>query len=512
VQGLRSIATPALLALLALLAALLGGCGHSTRSRADSAYERGDYETAATLYAHVVATEPGDADAHDRLQDARKRVLAASAAEIGRVRAAGRHEDALTLLARLLGRRRAWAFSGDASTQKATREHVAWADGYVRAEVGRFVASRMPLSGEALLGRWAPLLRDPDLATTQKDVAALVRASGQTACSDATAKVSVDTPFLAHRVGKLCAHYGAASPAQPKRPFLVSQVSTAGDVGGATPEDRERIAAAIQHGLEASVFWDAAAAAGPQVVAAGASTSGRNVARFSSRNTVLTRPWVESVPYEAIENYQEPYTETLPTTESYHESVPYTAYETRSRPCGTTTCTESYPVTKYRDEQRTRTVMRQQTAYRSRQRVVTRYRDENRIFTFEAREESAIYDTDVTVRIDVRQGLAPFAFQVSAHGSKSGFVHDASFPPAGVSPSRANLPTASAWLEGQIPAFEDQTRRAADAHFQRSFCERSAFTTEEAARCAHGTPALPGPARAVLAQALGADVDNILSL
>ncbi|MDB4995339.1 MAG: lipoprotein, partial [Myxococcaceae bacterium] len=408
-MGLRSIAT------LGILAALLGGCGHSTRSRADSAYERGDYETAATLYAHVLQAEPGDADAKDRLQDARMRVLAASAGEIGRVRAAGKNEEALALLTRLLARRREWAVNGDAATQKATKEHVAWADTYVRGEVGRFVAARMPLSGEALLVRYAAALRDPDLAATAKDTSALVRAAGQAACSDATAKVSVDTPFLARRVGKLCEHYGAASPPQPKLPFLVSQVSTAGDVAGTSPEDRNAIAAAVQHGLEKSVFWDASTEH-----AAGAATSGRNVARFSSRNTTLTRPWVESVPYQAMESYEEPYTETVPTTETYYESVPYTAYETRQRPCGNTTCTESYPVTKYRDHQRTRTVMRQQTAYRTRERVVTRYRDENRIFTFEAREDSAAYDTEVTVRIDLRQGLAPFAFQMSGHGSKSG--------------------------------------------------------------------------------------------
>jgi hypothetical protein len=500
-MGLRSIVT------LGILAALLGACGHSTRSRADSAYERGDYETAATLYAHVLNAEPGDADAKDRLQDARMRVLAASAAEIGRVRAAGKSEDALALLTRLLARRREWAFTGDAATQKATHEHVVWADGYVRAEVGRFVAARMPLSGEALLVRYAAALRDPELATTQADTAALVRTAGQASCTEATAKVSVDTPFLARRVAKLCVHYGAQPPAQPKLPFLVSQVGTAGDVAGTTPEDRNGIAAAVQRGLEKSVFWDATTDH-----AAGASTSGRNVARFSSRNTVLTRPWVESVPYEAMESYQEPYTETVPTTESYYESVPYTAYETRQRPCGSSTCSESYPVTKYRDEHRTRTVMRQQTAYRTRERVVTRYRDENRIFTFEAREDSASYDTEVTVRIDLRQGLAPFAFQLSGHGSKSGFVHDASFPPAGVSPSRADLPTASAWLSAQLPGLEQQTRRAADEHFRVSFCERSAFTTEEAARCAHGKGALPAAARAGLAQALGPDVDNILGL
>ncbi len=500
-MGLRSIAT------LGILTVLLAGCGHSTRSRADSAYERGDYETAATLYAHVLQAEPGDADAKDRLQDARRRVLAASAGEIGRVRAAGKNEEALALLTRLLSRRREWSFAGDAATQKETKEHVAWADGYMRAEIGRFVAARMPLSAEALLVRYAGALRDPELVATEKDTRALVRAAGQASCSDATGKVSVDTPFLARRVGKLCEHYGAAPPAQAKLPFLVSQVSTAGDIAGTSPEDRNAIAAAVQHGLEKSVFWDATTDH-----AAGAATSGRNVARFWSRNTVLTRPWVESVPYQAMESYQEPYTETVPTTETYYESVPYTAYETRQRPCGNTTCSESYPVTKYRDHQRTRTVMRQQTAYRTRERVVTRYRDENRIFTFEAREDSAAYDTDVTVRVDVRQGLAPFAFQVSGHGKKSGFVHDASFPPAGVSPSRADLPTASSWLAAQLPGLEEQTRRAADEHFRLSFCERSAFTIEEAARCAYGKSPLPPAARTGLAQALGPDVDNVLGL
>ncbi len=498
----------ALLLAAVALATTVTGCAASIRSRADDAFERGDFSSAAALYANVVANDPSDGTAKARLGEARAHVLESMSLDVDRERASGASDPALDKLDRFLGTSHDWGTSGDEATTNRKAAQVAWAAGEVRASIARFVAARAPLSAEAYLAAHATLLRRAELAPTLAAVSPSVVASGREVCSSAAARIHPDTPYYARIAARLCRHFGGIVSLEPPLPYVVSSLTLAGHIDGASEEDRARVFAAVQRGLEASPFWDAAAGRVATVT-----LSGHNRAAYDKQSRTITRPWVEQVPYQALETYDEPYTEYYPETETYDEQVPYTDYETQSRPCGNTTCTESVPVTRYRSESRTRTVTRQRTAFRQRTRTVTRYRDEDRIFTFEALELSGAYDADLSATIDVKQDLPPFVVHFSAQETQRGLEHDTSFPPAGVTPSHTLLPTASAWLAGRTGALAGETGRTARDHWLRAFCARGAFALEEASRCAYGSPqSLPSAARAALADAVGPDVDLTLRL
>ncbi|WP_394847024.1 tetratricopeptide repeat protein [Pendulispora brunnea] len=481
------------------------GCA-GLRGRADSAFERGDYEAAARDYAQLVAKDPADQELRGRLAQARERVFLGILSSIAESRRGGNKDRAIEGVGNLLQHARDWNDRGSPAIQQRTREEMTWVENEITTECGVMLDKNAPLLADAhLSARERQVLRHPDFAPIKSTIHDAIMAAGAARCGKLAPATPGTNPYLSDLIGKYCAHFNVQTPRVPVLPFHISQVVLGGEVEGMSLEGRDAFAAALRKGLETSVFWDPRAE-----VSAVATIQGKNRASFRSQPRTLSRPWVEQVAYQATEEYQEAYTEYYQDTETYFENEPYTDHETYTHTCsdGKSTCTDSRPVTKYRQVSRTRPVTRNRTAYRTKTRPVTKYREENRVFTFEAVERSANYEVDVGATIDLKQGISPFAVHLSTSERKSGLDHDSSFPPAGVEPSRANLPSREAFWTAQLPTIVQRTSSSANVHWAASFCSQGAYSAEEAARCYY-VPAAehPKPAHEALLTAIGPDID-----
>ena len=108
--------------------------------------------------------------------------------------------------------------------------------------------------------------------------------------------------------------------------------------------------------------------------------------------------------------------------------------------------------------------------------------ESERVFQYEAEQYDARYDLAMTVTLDLGDG-PPLAVAVKRLDNKRAFQHEVSFPQANVYPQRANLPDINAWLTASLGGKKAPMVRKLRARWVKSYCLRSAFSPEEAARC-----------------------------
>lgn len=492
---------------IALLFALTTTACASMKSRGDEAFARGDYRTAASFYEAAAREHPGDASIRKLLVESRVRVLRELAGKAWTEREAQRVETALPAIEDLLATQDQWKISGDEATGRRTVELVTWANATIDAEVSAILAKRWPLAAERVLAKRAMLLVRPHFAETNRSLRTKLQATGRASCDTAASKGVSDHPYFSRFAQKLCMHFGQQLADQPPLPLAASSVQVRYGVSGLVESERRAIDQAMLEGLQRSPYWEASSSR-----SARSRIDGVRSVDVVRRTIEMTRPWVETVPYRAVETYQEPYTVHYEDSESYTEQEPYTDYETRYRSCGNSTCTDSVPVTRYRSVQKTRPVTKSKTEYRTRERTVTKYRDVPRTFRFDAEEVTGSYSADLGVVFEPAEGLS-FAFQLTPREQLRGIDHDVSFPAAGVSPSRSDLPTLEAWFGTQVAKISDEIAQTAHAGWRSRFCAEGAWSLESAARCAWSAGLdTPPKGKAVLAEGLGPEVDAVLSL
>jgi hypothetical protein len=238
---------------------------------------------------------------------------------------------------------------------------------------------------------------------------------------------------------------------------------------------------------------------------------GKLVGIFTATPTTFSKDWYEQIPYEAIEQVEETYQEPYDDTESYTEQVPYTENQTTQVPCGDTTCPQTTPVTVYRTETKTRTVTRYRPATRWVAQQVTRYREEPRVFTYQGTRRTGRYLA--AVRLPFEGSLQGFVPVLTNGFDAEGIDHDASFAPAGVSPSRANLLTLDGFVAQEAVRFADHLREQLAAEYRKRYCTASSYTPDAAAACAYLDPKqVPAPVHAALQAALGPDEPFVVGI
>jgi hypothetical protein len=218
-------------------------------------------------------------------------------------------------------------------------------------------------------------------------------------------------------------------------------------------------------------------------------------------------PWIEHIPYQATESYQQAYT----AYESHLVQVPYTTYQSYTYSCGSgtmyRTCTGSRAVTSYRSESQMRPV----TRYRTATRTVTRYRQEPRLFHYEAERVTGEYESDLAVRVQLFEG-APLDVRLVQTQKQHGMKHDVVFEPAGVRPARPNLVSPEGWLREQADLFKNELVATLNKQWRARYCVATRYSTEEAARCAYGARPAPPEAVQVLAGIFGGDAELMQTL
>jgi hypothetical protein len=491
--------------LLVSIGLVVAGC-ISARSRADAAFDRGDYVTAADGYAALAEQAPGDVALRNRRDDARRRALVMLATRVRRIQAANQPEDALPVLADLLSQRRRWPALDDAAVAHAVEAEVASAGSYMQNEIERLVIVRQPLAAEHAIAVWREQLVVSEFDPVWPALEQVARAGGDAICR-AALPAEVDlSPYLSGLAAAYCAHFDVEARVPERLPHGVAGVAIAGAISGMTEEQRERLEAALARLVRATAWFDAAA----DDTRARVALAGEQAVAFGANQVELTAQWWESVSHMEQETYQEPYQESY--QESYTVQVPYTEYHTESYSCGfgtsTTTCTRSVSSTSYRSETQYRTAFR--TAYRTAWRTVTKWTQEPRYYKFHAVERVGNYSGAWNLAIDLGGDVPPLKLRVADHDRRVGYDQDAEFAAAHVAPSRAHLPSFDDWFGRLLERLERTLPNQLARHWSTAFCQIPSFTAETAARCAYGgTP--PPAARAELARLYGPEVDLVMA-
>lgn len=462
----------------------------SLRGRADDALERGDYHSAVALYSHLYDKNPSDPDVRERLTRSERGLLDQVLVRAEAARNAGNDEDSMRIALEVVELKdRMHPGSIDAPRAERIKQTLDASSGKLRSAIREETSHGRALAARARKKAMASWLERKELASLGPELDAEIAKAGAETCARST-RVAIDQPFALELVAAYCKAVGGAMPAWKPRPYLVGGVTIAGNITGTPPSEQAELERVVSDGVERSVWFSV----GTQGRAA-ATVQGAAVAQFSDERVTLTRPWTEQVPYTAMEHYQEAIQIPYLDTENYTESVPYTAYEQHQEPChgGRDYCTVSRPVTRYRDEQRTREVSKTRTEYRDRVRPVTRYRDEPRVFRYPATKHTGRYTWNFFVRLDVGSGQRPIEARGSAEETRSTNEHDAEFPAAGVHPEHEALPSAMAWRQQQRERIRREVKKSLDDAWTRSFCGGGLASIEEGARCAHARPQ-PAPA------------------
>jgi hypothetical protein len=151
--------------------------------------------------------------------------------------------------------------------------------------------------------------------------------------------------------------------------------------------------------------------------------------------------------------------------------------------------------------------------YQNRTRQVTRYRDEPRVFRYPATKHEGRYQATFFVRLDLGSGLRPIEARGSAEDVRVAHEHDAEFPPAGVHPERAMLPSAMGWRQQQREKVRASLLASLEQGWTQAFCNEGVSSIEEAARCARARPKpVPAAVRAQVVELFGDDPDLVLAL
>lgn len=520
--------SPRMRSVLLVSLVLASGACVTARGRADAAYVRADYVSAADQYGELFAHSPRDAALRERRDEARTQALTSLALQVHDARLAGHHEDAMHALDALLARRDAWPRASGTWTAQAIATESAAAATFIEREVVALAATQ-PLGAEERLGARHALLDYPELASLWPALATRVREAGQARCRTLTPAHPDDAPYHLRLAAEYCAHFGAAVAGPAHLPAGLGRVETSGAITGMSAAQRARVDASLARALRQSPWFESTSDARATV-----DLTGYQAATFGAAPVRLEAVWSETQTYTERESYQESYQESYresyqePYQESYQESytqqVPHTQYGTESYSCGygttSRTCTRSTTHTSYSSETRYRTSYRTayrtahrtayRTAYRTAWRDVTKTRLVPHVFEYDAIQRVGVYSGSWQMAVGLVAAAPPLAVTVAGSDREQGYDHDVTFAPAGVAPSRAQLPSFDGWFEALLEKLAIDVPSALREHWRTAFCQAPSFGLESAARCAYGA-ALPPTGRAELATLFGQDVDRVIA-
>ncbi|MBJ6761134.1 hypothetical protein JGU66_10200 [Myxococcaceae bacterium JPH2] len=454
---------------------LLAACS-SLRGKANDLAKKGRFVEAADLYDQLLREAPNDAGLLTARDDLRWRGLSQLLGQARQSRFEERDEEAEMSLEQFLTRRAQWGSKLDGALESSLLDEMESTHRHLRLLISGPAKRGDALTAEAQLGRKQALLAFAEMAPIRRDLEEAVQQGGRATCERLKALPGDAGPHWVGLVSRYCRHYRQAAPEAPVFPEALGvptwHVSVEGMEDHVVTFLQERLARAF----EASPWFSAQAPRQAPLNLEGAFSE-----RAWSQPVELTAAWTESVPYTDHEDRKA------------SVEVPYTVEETYVEKNETKT----RKVTKYQTVEYTTTV------------EVTRYRDEQRSFDYKALQRGVDLRFVLVTEALLRGAHSPLAVKGEDALSASGYEHDVTFTPGGVSPRRANLPVGGAWLEAQLLGYEHIFARKLVEGWRDAWCTSPAVTRDEAARCARAGVALPDPDRAVLADVLGEDAGQV---
>lgn len=484
--------------LVFLFVLLASGACASALTKADRAFERGDYERAAEMYEQLPSRP---ADATDRMQEARRRALANRIERFERSRA--NPDEALEQLSVVLARKSAWPLEAAAYSARLDAG-VQWGSARVAADIDASLAIHRPRAAEQLLAKRSRYLQSSEFTKLRRDLKARIHAEATTRCS--ALETELTSPYLRRFAAAYCRRFDVPWTHESPLPFTVARFDVDNRVDGLTPPQSERLVARLNEALRTTAWYSPSA---PEI--GRAHVEGKVAADFHVANVVMSADYTETVPYTDTESYQDPYQEAYSDTEYYTQQVPHTVYGTESYSCGSynspQTCTRSTSRTEYRSESRTRQVTRYRTAYQTKWRTVTRYHHVPRTHEYDAREHRGYYFASWRIGLEGKDWPSALSLQSQRADSQTRVSHDETFEPAELYPSHPKLRSQAQWAEQEIDALTDQLINKLTAGWTKAYCVQPSFSPEEAARCVYGDgDDAPVLAKNVLRAAFDGDV------
>ncbi len=491
------------------LAVALTACATVAQKRADSAFERGDYISAAELYDSAVREKPDNATLRDKRWAARAKAVEEIGLHASSLRRAGKQQAALRMARASVEARKKWFSAADASrlstdVHAQVDELATWAVQTVSGGVRAELAAQKPLAAHAATEQSRGLFIAAGLESRFQALTDEVNSAGDARCAELKGKLPEGSAHLTHWVAAYCRVFSAEPPAVPPAPDQVGLLKIQADTLAPTsPEQRKQLEQRLEKLLIASSWFHQNAQAMASV-----SISGVHDVAYSQHKQPRAAHWIERVPYQAQESYQQPYS----ATEYYSAQESYTTYRQESYSCGygttSRTCSRSSPQTQYRSVQKSRMV----TKYRTQYRMVTRYREEPRIFNYEAIEHRGEYSAAWEIALTLSSSAPPLVMKVQGQRSAKDDEHNVTFVPAAVAPTRARLMSHEEWFSDRLKTLESSFTEAAQQHWAGTYCGTDAITDEQAARCARGAfAATPIAQKTVLTAFLRDDAELLLA-
>jgi hypothetical protein len=466
-----------LLRLLPLL--LLGACS-TLRGRADELARNGQFVEAAALYDDLVRQHPQKAELVNARDDLRWKALEQLLGNARRYRLEGHDEKAEEALLGFLARKAEWNSKLNGALESSLLEEMEGTHKHLRQLVSTPAHKGLALTAESHLVRKRPLLAHREMVVIQREMEAVVLQSGKDTCSKLKNTSTEDSPHWRELVFRYCRNFREYAPRPPVPPELLGPPEWSGQLEGLHSAQQARLQARLNEAFEASPWFSTDATQRPAF-----SLLGRFSSRRDSDSVTRTATWNERVPYTDHEERQE----TI--EEPYEDEEEYTDDKGQKK---------KRKVTKYRKRTRSFTV------------PVTRYRDVPRTFEYQAVRLSVEHRVAMSSTGVLASGRAPLTVTLQDQFSESGYEHEVTFHPGGVSPQRVSFTPTHSWLEKQVDAMGARFSAQLVEHWRQSYCELPALTLDEAARCARSGTALPTQAYRVLSEHLGDDAEKVSSL
>ncbi|MCY1031702.1 hypothetical protein OV207_09580 [Corallococcus sp. BB11-1] len=467
-----------LLAPLLLLASTVTACS-TLRGKANDLAEKGRFIEAAELYVKVVEDSPNDTSLRASLDDLRWRGLSQLLTGSRQARLEGRDEDAERNLEQFLAYKVKWNSKLDGGMESSLLEEMAGTHQHLRQLIVEQAKRGNALTAESHLNRKRALLAHAEMAPIRRDMENAVQQGGEAACARLKQTPSDGTAHWAELVSRYCRHYRQDAPRAPMFPEALGVPMFQVSVDGISNDVVKYLLARMAGAFESSPWYsDASSRRVPLTL------EGRLRVDNSSQPVSLTATWTEQVPYTAHED-------RTATAE-----VPYSVEEAY----------EDKGVMKKRLVTQKKTVEYKTTV------EVTKYRDVSRAFEYRALRREVEYHFAVVAQAVLQDQHAPLAVKAERSLTASGYEHNITFTPGGVTPQKFAAPNKEGWLDGELQGYEQTFFKTLLARWQDAFCSAPALTREEAARCARGGAELPGHARQALVDTLGDDAGQVHQL
>ena len=389
-------------------------------------------------------------------------------------------------LERALSLAQKWPQSTDGTIRTSLDDEIQHVGAYIKRSILDIMNASTPMNAVAALARHKYILAYPEMAPTRTEIIKSIAASGKESCSGFKKTIAPSEYFFGIVIDKYCNYWGAPGLTGLQPPdFLVSSVVIRGQISGIAGNVTREIEATFLERLRKTPWYSA-----ESKKSAVLNLNGINSIGLSESIKNQRRPWVEKVPFQSTEDYQDPYQVPYNDVEFYFEQVPYSSTELVTVPCAYTTfnggCmsgTDSRTVTKYRQEMKTRMVTRYKTLYRTLTREVTRYRDESRIYEFPAVEVTSSFSSLIKGTLLLPSGIS-LQLQVQNRIAEVGIRHNTSFAPANVQPEQPTFTSEQAWTMKQITALGNEVEHNLTTSWRSKYCKKDEVKREKIARCA----------------------------